>query len=148
MNYLEEIEEIKKLKARYFRLMDKKLWEEWGELFTEDVIAIYHGPHPEIRYEGRADMVAQTSASLVEAVTVHHGHMPEIEIKSDTTAKGIWAMFDYVRMPGLILRGYGHYEEDYVKQDNKWRIKNLLLTRLHMEVTEEGAEESPLPSNG
>jgi hypothetical protein len=138
LNQQDDIEEIKKLKARYFRLMDKKLWDEWRELFTEDVVAIYHGPHPEIRYAGREDMVSRTSAALADAVTVHHGHMPEIELTSPTTATGIWAMFDRVKMPGLLLKGYGHYEEEYVKRDGRWRIRNLRLTRLHVETTPDG----------
>ena len=31
-----EIEQIKQLKARYFRLMDQKRWDEFAQLFTED----------------------------------------------------------------------------------------------------------------
>ncbi len=140
LNTLEEIEQIKKLKARYFRLMDQKQWEEWRELFTEDVTAVYQGPHPELRYEGRAKLVTQVSSTLANAVTVHHGHMPEIELTSPTTATGIWAMFDYVQMPGLTFQGYGHYEEKYVKQDGKWRIKNLRLTRLHCDVSRDNPQ--------
>ena len=40
---VEAIEQIKHLKARYFRLMDQKRWDEWRELSTEDVTAVYHG---------------------------------------------------------------------------------------------------------
>jgi 3-phenylpropionate/cinnamic acid dioxygenase small subunit len=36
MGALEEIEAIKRLKARYFRLMDTKQWDQWGDVFTED----------------------------------------------------------------------------------------------------------------
>src|SRR5262245_37696101 len=36
MAELVEIEEIKQLKARYFRLMDEKRWDEWAEVFAED----------------------------------------------------------------------------------------------------------------
>lgn len=140
LNALEEIEHIKKLKARYFCLMDQKRWDEWRELFTEDVTAVYHGPPADLRYEGRATLVAQVSAILANAVTVHHGHMPEIALTSPTTATGIWAMFDYVRLPGFTLKGYGHYEEEYVKEEGKWKIKNLRLTRLHCDVTRERAE--------
>ena len=30
-------------KARDFRLMDQKQWDEWREVFTEDVTAVYQG---------------------------------------------------------------------------------------------------------
>ncbi len=36
------------------------------------------------------------SRSLATSVTVHQGHMPEIELTSDLEARGIWAMFDRV----------------------------------------------------
>ena len=36
---------------------------------------------------------------LQDVVTVHHGHMPEIELTSPTTARGIWAMEDMLRYP-------------------------------------------------
>jgi hypothetical protein len=64
--------------------------------------------------------------------------MPEIELTSETTATGTWSMFDYVQMPELTLKGYGHYEEEYLKEDGKWRIKNLLLTRLHVDTRPKG----------
>ena len=47
--------------------------------------------------------------------------MPEIEITGDGTARGIWAMFDYVEWdqrrsgPRVGLEGYGHYREEYKK---------------------------------
>ena len=31
-----DIEQIKQLKARYFRLMDTKDWAAWKDLFTDD----------------------------------------------------------------------------------------------------------------
>ena len=137
LNSLVEIEEIKKLKARYFRLLDKKLWDEWRDVFTEDAV-LQHGPNPEDRFEGRDEIVGQLSEILSDAVTVHHGHMPEIELTSETTATGTWSMFDYVQMPEFTLKGYGHYEEEYLKEDGKWRIKNLLLTRLHVDTRPKG----------
>jgi len=132
---LTDIEEIKRLKARYFRLMDLKRWDEWGQLFAEDFTGIYHGPHPEIRYQGRADFVSRTSDALVNAITVHHGHMPEIELTSPTTATGIWAMYDYVELPEFTLHGYGHYQEEYIKQGGAWRFQSIKLTRLRVDVS-------------
>jgi hypothetical protein len=142
MSTVEAIEQIKQLKARYFRLMDQKRWEEWHELFTADVTAVYHGAPrrrsegtAELRCEGRADLVARVSGLLASGISVHHGHMPEIEITSPTTATGIWAMVDYLRLPSLTMKGYGHYEETYVKEEGEWKIKTILLTRLHCDVT-------------
>ena len=68
---------------------------------------------------------------LTDVVTVHHGHMPEIEVTSDTTATGIWALQDLLRWPdGHELYGYGHYHEEYEKVDGRWRITKMTLTRL------------------
>ena len=38
----EDIEAIRQLKARYFRFVDTKQWDRWGDLFTED--AVFHVP--------------------------------------------------------------------------------------------------------
>jgi len=44
MRALEEIEAIKQLEARYFRLMDTKQWEAWADVFTEDAIVAASQP--------------------------------------------------------------------------------------------------------
>ncbi|MFC2028291.1 nuclear transport factor 2 family protein, partial [Chloroflexota bacterium] len=85
--------------------------------------------------------VANNSAILANFTTVHHGHMPEIELTSDTTATGIWAMFDFLQHSGFTLQGYGHYEEEYVKQEGQWKIKRLRLTRLREDITQEKSED-------
>ncbi len=136
VNELIEIEQIKQLKARYFRLLDQKRWNEWGEVFTDD-ITLQFGPNPEDVFKGKKATVEGLSEILKDSTTVHHGHMPEIKITGENTASGTWAMFDFVEMPGLTLKGYGHYEEKYVKEDGSWKIKNLLLTRLRVDITTE-----------
>jgi SnoaL-like domain len=79
------------------------------------------------------EFLAQT---LGDAITVHHGHMPKIELTSPTTATGIWALQDtIVWSNGTRLCGYGHYQETYELIDGAWRIKSLKLTRLHMDIT-------------
>ena len=79
---------------------------------------------------------------LSKGLSIHYGHMPEIEVTSPTTAKGIWAMTDYLRLPNCIYKGYGHYEETYVKEKDGWKMKTILLTRLHCEIQWEKPAEA------
>ena len=134
MATLDEIEAIKQLKARYFRLMDTKQWEQFGAIFTEDA-TLAASPDPNETFRGRADIVRRVSAALREATTVHHGHMPEIELTGADTARGIWAMYDFVDLPQLVLHGWGHYHEEYAKQGGAWRIQSSRLTRLRLDIT-------------
>jgi hypothetical protein len=126
---LVEIERIKQLKARYFRLMDTKQWPEWEQVFTEDAV-LQWGPKEDDVFRGREAIVKGVSQVLREATTCHHGHMPEIEIEGADRARGIWAMYDYVESPRFVLHGFGHYHEQYRRQDGAWRIHRLQLTRL------------------
>lgn len=129
---LAHMESIKQLKARYFRFMDTKQWDEWQWVFTKDAWLKW-GPEDDQVFEGREAIVAGVSQSLEGAVTVHHGHMPEIEILSETTARGIWAMYDWVDSPQFELHGFGHYHEEYRCEDGDWRIARLHLVRLRVD---------------
>ena len=90
-----EIEQIKQLKARYFRLLDGKKWSDWRTCFTDDM-HFYVNDESVPRARSGDEFVALVSSLLADAATVHQGHMPEIELTSDQAAKGIWAMFDWV----------------------------------------------------
>ena len=127
-------EAIKQLKARYFRTLDTKAWDDFGEVFASD--AVLEVPEAEMTTEGRAAIVAAVSAALVGTTTVHHGHTPGIDVTGPDTARGIWAMSDYVEWPApdggdrVGLRGYGHYHEEYVRTDGRWYIRRSRLERL------------------
>jgi hypothetical protein len=41
---------------------------------------------------------------------------------------------DRTRLPICIFKGYRHYEEEYVKEASGWKIKTVLLTRLHCDI--------------
>lgn len=141
------IEEIKSLKARYFRTMDTKDWDGLGTVFAPDSVFDFReatidpidnpddeGPTP---VEGGEAIVAAIRDALSSVNSVHHGHMPEIEITSATTAKAVWPMEDVIRHlsagEGRPFKGYGHYHETYVRIDGAWRIKTSKLTRLRVE---------------
>ena len=135
------IEEIKQLKARYFRHLDGKEWDSWQDVFTPDaeLVVSFEGDGPgtpDNPVVGSAEIVAFVRPSIEALVTVHHGHMPEIELTSPTTARGVWAMEDLLSLPGgggQVLQGWGHYHETYERIDGQWRIKTLRLTRLRVD---------------
>lgn len=146
---LVDIEAIKQLKARYFRCLDKKLWQEFGEVFTADGHLDSSGDASHAVATGREAIVAMVSGAVGEAVTVHHGHMPEIEITAPGRARGTWAMEDYLEFPGdppaLIVHGRGHYFEEYEQgADGVWRIKSLRLVRLWL--SHDGRRVVPRPA--
>jgi len=133
----DEIEAIRRLKARYFRLLDTKDWDGLADVFTTDA-------HIDMRGEGggvttgAAEFVGALREVLEPVTTVHHGHMPEIELTSGTTATGIWAMEDELWWPEghtpRHLHGFGHYHEAYERVAGGWRISSMTLTRLRREL--------------
>ncbi|MBO0863869.1 MAG: nuclear transport factor 2 family protein [Mycobacterium sp.] len=131
-----EIESIKQLKARYCRYLDTKDWTAWRGIFTDDFVSDTAGAGGKI-IAGADEFVAYLRKTLGKPSqpTVHQVHAPEIELTSATTARGVWALEDVVRLaPGLNLNGYGHYHETYEKVDGQWRIKTSKLTRLRVDI--------------
>jgi hypothetical protein len=136
---MDDIEAIKRLKARYFRTMDTKEWAQMRDVFADDV-AVDTTESGGSVITGADKFMAFLRETLADVITVHHGHMPEIELTSATTATGIWALQDILEWPnGAALHGYGHYHETYVKAADGWRIASTKLTRLHMDFTEPAA---------
>jgi SnoaL-like domain len=132
---MDHIESIKQLKARYFRMMDSKDWSGMRRVFSDDVVVDTTASGGEVT-TGADDFIQSLQRTLAGAVTVHHGHMPEIQLTSEATATGIWALQDTIIWPdGSRMLGFGHYHESYELEGNEWRIKKLTLTRLHMEVS-------------
>lgn len=140
------IEEIKNLKARYFRFVDSHDWAGFRSLLMDDaVFALPKMPDPKSEASfanlvegadivGAEAIVAWVSKSLEPSQSAHLGYMPEIEILSATQARGVWGMEDIVRWPGRTIHGYGYYRETYVRHDGDWRIKTWALFYKSMEI--------------
>ena len=166
---LEAIEAIKRLKAAYFRTMDMKDWDGFRDIFIEDctidtseaftpmdaagqpIEADRPAPSPNKDFiiRGIDTFIAQQHHYLDGMSTVHHGHMPEIEILSDTTARAIWAMFDTLRFaagPIAEITAYGHYHETYEKIGGDWKIKTIRLTRLRVDTVARPHDSEPYAS--
>ncbi|MEU5407252.1 nuclear transport factor 2 family protein [Nocardia asteroides] len=134
------IEEIKRLKHRYFRTLDLKLWDEFADCLAEDISARYgtQAMDKPLHYDNRADVVAFMEQNLGSGiVTVHIANHPEIEVDGET-ATGSWAFEDTVLVPAaqLQIRGGGYYSDTYRRDaDGVWRISSTRYERIYEAVT-------------
>lgn len=136
---LQAIEDIRNLKARYFRFMDTKQWDALPALFTPDLQVI--SPTGEIWMSGGEAFAKSLKQSLENSISCHQGLTAEIEIIDADHARGIWAMQDVIEWKDRHPRegwksivGRGHYHETYRRTDGIWRIATLCLTRLRLDV--------------
>ena len=133
---LHELEAIKRLKYKYLRCLDQKLWDEIGSCFTADATCSYSGG--KYAFAGRDAIVdflrkAMGAPSFYSSHRVHH---PEIESSSATTARGTWALEDQVieTKAQITIRGAAFYHDAYVKQDGVWLIASTGYQRTFEEM--------------
>jgi hypothetical protein len=136
---LEAIEEIRALKAAYCRCVDLKLWEEFVGLFTEDLIVDFAESTSDP--QSRDEFVASASRHFDGGnLSVHHVHNGEIEFRDEGHACAVWPMFDLVETEPTTgyasHTGYGHYIEEYRRENGRWQVCRIQLTRLKREVLE------------
>jgi ketosteroid isomerase-like protein len=139
-NDLVELEGIKRVKYRYMRTLDQKLWDEMATCFTDDAVAAYSGG--KYTYEGKAAILEFLSTSMGAETfhSAHRIHQPEIDLTSATTATGTWAMDDVVVMTdwNLTIRGAAFYEDEYVKVEGEWKIARTGYKRTYEEMQPRG----------
>lgn len=139
---------IRRLKARYCRLLDTKDWAGFRQVFTDDVTVDTTDSGGGV-VTGADEFLEFLVGAIGDAVTVHHCHTPEIEVASPTEASGVWAMEDVLRFPdGTEVHGFGHYHETYRNDGAGWRIASSILTRLRLDVTPPTPSRSSAPAAG
>ncbi len=132
-----DIEEIKKLKYRYFRGIDMADIELLSTLFTEDASLDYRGGTYRWQVEGKKDILEQIeNAFHSDALACHQGHHPEIEITGLYTAQGIWYLSDTFTdtKNKTITRGSAIYKDQYVLEEDNWKIKKSEYDRVWEEI--------------
>lgn len=146
------MEDIRQVKARYWRCMDTKDWDGLAAVFSPDAVfdlrevnsvrhpltGVWSPPYggEEAVHRGHDAVISMIRNAVTRLITIHHGHMGEIEITSDTTARAIWAMEDVIYSapgePHMHMHGYGHYHDTYVKIGGDWKIQTTRITRLRL----------------
>jgi hypothetical protein len=134
---LEDIERICRVKYRYWRALDMCQIEELREVLTEDVRVDFVGGTYRWQMEGREVFLkAVAGAFTSQVIARHNGHHPEIDVLSETTAKGTWYLSDWMLHLGenIVTEGTALYRDEYVKIDGAWRIKVSTYERIFERV--------------
>jgi hypothetical protein len=129
---MDDIEAIKQVQGQYGRAADTRDWDLLRPTVTDD----FHcdtGAGGKGETRGIDAFIARVGTN--PAVTVHHALLPEIDLDSAVTAKGIWAVHLFAKMPdGTAVDAYGHYHNTYRKVQGAWRLESLRLEWLHREM--------------
>ncbi len=132
---LENTEAIKKLKAKYFRCLDNKSWDELAECFAEDATTAY--TDGQYRLKGKDQIMEFLKAGLGRFTFFgfHQAHHPEIEVLTEAIAKGVWSahyyMIDTDNDKNLHCGAF--YQDEFAKIEGKWKIQHIGYTQIFQE---------------
>ncbi len=131
-----EIEEIKRLKYKYMRCVDKKLWKEMEEVFIPEATVAYSAGT--YSYEGRDAIIEWLKQGMERDGfhSTHSVHHPEIELIDANRAVGTWKLEDIVVDVeyGITISGAAFYEDRYVKRDGRWLIEHTGYERVFEQI--------------
>ena len=120
-----DIEEIKQLKARYFRNTDTCNLELLQTVLADDVHIRADSPTYQYEINGIDEaMNFYRNAFTSRRLGMQNGHMLEIKIDGDTVM-GIWYLNDlFINLDEqIILTGSALHEDCYFKVAGQWRVQ-------------------------
>jgi hypothetical protein len=133
---LEDIEAIRRLKARYLNACDTQQPERARDCFAEGAIVIDMGHVGVLSSREQFYEIYKTFGCLPNILDMHHGTNSEIEFADDSHARALWAL-EYrnfnteaktITFVSLI------YHDDYAKIQGEWKItrsRSEFKTALH-----------------
>jgi len=124
LRVLEDIEAIRRLKARYFLACDRKDPAAMRDCFVPGDLLIDYGPVGTFHRRDALVEVFERLACHPHILEMHHGANPVIDIVDEQHARGTWALhYQQVdtRQRRLTQLG-GVYDDEYRKDGGQWRI--------------------------
>lgn len=126
LQQLSDLEDIRQLKARYFRCIDTGNHSELATCFTENVAIDLRGGGYRLQVNGREDMVEFIASSFhSDVIAMHHGHTSEIRFTGPDSAEGTWYLedrfIDFVR--GEDCYGTSLYHDRYRRTADGWQVE-------------------------
>jgi hypothetical protein len=146
---LEDIEEIKKIKAKYCYYQDQKRSQEFMDLFTEDSELDYR-PLLQEKMVGKAafaPLFAKENMVKWERMACHHLANAIVEVNGNR-ASGVWYMWGVATLIGpkkdIAIVEQLTYEDEFVKENGKWKISKIRGTTAFISPYEDGWIKTPI----
>jgi hypothetical protein len=147
---LKDVEEIKKLQRIYGYYLDHHMGDEIVDLFSDDTESVetngvYLGKEGARRlFKNRYDLACPPGW-----LARHMIQQGVIDVDPDgKTAKGRWGVFYCLATPvdgeQKALWGHGLYENEYVKENGKWKFRKFQLFRNFVTPYEDGWVKTPI----
>ena len=146
---LEDIEEIKQLKAKFCNLMDMYGNFDVSEVFTEDAELDYRPLLAEkiVGIEAISALFDPDSVAQWERMVRHQLTNPIIEVDGDK-AKGVWYMYGVATLiaPDKDIAIVEHltYEDELRKENGKWKISRIKGLTAFISPYEDGWVKTPM----
>jgi hypothetical protein len=121
--------EIMELTSRYNFAIDRRLAEEWAEVFTEDGQLFSNG---ELRAAGTADLQQYMRAAAKTPMKIRHWTanpiIEEGKAPGSATLRMYVMAWDITGGDGMTPYVMGEYNDDLVREKGKWKFKARRVT--------------------
>jgi len=121
---LEDIESIRRLKARYLHACDRKDVEAIRACFASGPIHIDYGVIGVFEQRDAFVQVYQEKACHPHIIDIHHSHNEQIDWHAPDSASATFDLFFYQinTDAGLLTQLGGYYDDNFRKVDRHWHI--------------------------
>ncbi len=133
---LEDIEAIRRLKARYLNACDSQDPEGASRCFADGKILIDMGHVGRFEHRDQFAALYRAAGCHPHVLDMHHGTNSEIEIIDDTHARALWALeYRNINTQDRTVTFLSSvYHDEYMKVGGEWKISSCrteFKTALH-----------------
>lgn len=121
---LEDIEDIKQLKARYLHACDRKDSDKIRSCFAPGEVVIDYGPIGCFQHREELIALFEQMAVGTGIIDAHHAQNPQINWIDEHHADAIWDLYFFQINPQAkgLMQLAGYYQDKYEKREGEWVI--------------------------